>query len=322
MTCSIIVATKNRPKELSTLLMPTLLAQTRAPEQIIIVDQSSGDSTKKVIESCEESIGNGRSSTPQILYLYETHHRGAASARNSAIERAETDILVFLDDDVLLDPDFLQELLAVYEQYPNAGGVSGVVTNYSRPSFPLRTMRRLFWIGPFHDERQPIYWNAESLRAHKPFRVRKFGGGVMSVKRTALNGDRFDDCYRGAGAEDVDLSWRLSERHLLLITPRARLVHVRTDTGRAQDHWLRYDALSNYYLYRRLWSTTVWNGACFAWLNLGYAVLATVASLRRFSLDPWRALHAGVRDARAILHPARSQQNQGTPKTQIEPGTR
>lgn len=303
MTCSIIVATKNRGKELSTLLMPTLLAQTRPPERIIIVDQSSDDSTKRVVESFEKSIANGRGSTPQILYLYETYHPGAASARNSAIERAETDILVFLDDDVLLDPDFLQELLVVYQQYPNVGGVSGVVINYPRPFLPLRILRRLFWIGPFHDERQPIYWNAEHLREHKPFRVRKFGSGVMSVKRTALNSDRFDDRYRGAGAEDVDLSWRLSERHPLLMTARARLVHVRTDTGRAQDHWLRNDALASYYLYRRLWSTAVRNGICFAWLNVGYAVLATLASLRRFSLDPWRALHAGVRDARAVLHP-------------------
>jgi GT2 family glycosyltransferase len=321
MTCSIIVATKNRPKELSTLLMPTLLAQTRAPEQIIIVDQSSDDSTKRVVESFEKSAANG-SSTPQILYLYETHHPGAASARNSGIERAGSEILVFLDDDILLDPDFLQELLAVYQQYPNAGAVSGVVVNYARPSLLLRTMRRLFWIGPFHDERQPIYWNADRLREHKPFRVRKFGAGVMSVKRTALNGDRFDDHYRGAGAEDVDLSWRLSERNPLLMTPRARAVHVRTDTGRAQDHWLRYDALCNYYLYRRLWNTAVWNGICFVWLNVGYAVLATLGSLRRLSLEPWGALRAGVRDASAILRPPQSQENQRMPKTQAESRTR
>ena len=44
----------------------------------------------------------------------------------------------------------------------------------------------------------------------------------MSVRRSALAGDRFDERYRGAGAEDVELSWRLSERHLLLMTPRAR----------------------------------------------------------------------------------------------------
>jgi glucosyl-dolichyl phosphate glucuronosyltransferase len=301
MTCSVIVATKNRPKELSTLLMPTLLTQTRPPEQIVFVDQSSDDSTKKVVESFQKSAAKDRTSAPKILYIYETHHCGAASARNSAIEQAETDILVFLDDDVLLDPDFLEQLLAVYQEYPDVGGVSGVVINYSRPSLPSRIMRRLFWIGPFHDERQPIYWNAERLRTHKPFQVRKFGSGVMSVKRTALKGDRFDARYRGAGAEDVDLSWRVSERHPLLMTPKARLVHVRTETGRARDHWLRYDALSNYYLYRRIWSPAAWYGICFAWLNVGYALLATLASVRRFSLDPWRALRAGVRDARAIL---------------------
>ncbi len=293
MLCSVIVATKNRSKELGTFLMPTLLAQTRPPDQVVFVDQSSDDSTRKVVESFAKSVANGGGSKPQFIYLYETHHKGAASARNSAIDRADTDILVFLDDDVVLEPDFLKELLAVYEQFPEVGGVSGVVTNYVRPSLASRIMRRLFWIGPFHDERQPIYWSADRLRNHEPFHVRKFGSGVMSVKRSALNGDRFDDRYRGAGAEDVDLSWRLSARHPLLMTPQARLVHVRTETGRLQEHWLRDDALASYYLYRRIWNTGLAGRLCFAWLNVGYVLLALGASLRRLSLEPWRALLRG-----------------------------
>lgn len=290
-TSSIIVATKNRAKELSTLLMPSLLSQTCPPDEVIFVDQSADSSSREVVASFEKRIPGEK---PRFLYLHETNHTGAASARNSAMDRTKADVLIFLDDDVILEPDFVKELLQVYEQYPTVGGVSGVITNYPSPSLFWRIARRLFWTGPFHDERQSIYWNADRLRNHEPFSVRKFGSGVMSVRRSAFAGDRFDERYRGAGAEDVELSWRLSERHPLLMTPRARLVHVRTETGRSQAHWLQFDALSSYYLYRRLWSHAIKNCICFGWLNVGYALLATVSSLRRLSLEPWRATLKGA----------------------------
>jgi len=271
--------------------MPSLVLQTHPPDEVIFVDQSSDNSTRTVVESFEKRITGEK---PRFLYLHETNHSGAASARNSAIDGTKADILIFLDDDVVLEPDFVEELLNVYEKYPTVGGVSGVITNYSAPSLSWRIVRRLFWTGPFHDERQPIYWNADRLRNHEPFPVRKFGSGVMSVRHSAFARDRFDERYRGAGAEDVELSWRLSERHPFMITPRARLVHVRTEAGRSRAHWLQLEAFSSYYLYRRLWSHEMKNRICFGWLNVGYALLATVSSLRRLSLEPWRATLKGA----------------------------
>lgn len=294
MTTSIIVATKNRSRELSQLLLPSLLSQTRLPDQIVLVDQSSDDCTKELLEGFVGALAASGRSKPEFLYLYEPNAIGAGAARNAGIERAEGDIVVFLDDDVLLEPDFLQELLAVYQRDPQVGGVSGVITNYLHPPFLQWMMRTLFWIGPFHDERQPIYWNADRLRDRKPVRVRKFGSGLMSVRRSVLDGDRFDGRYKGAGGEDVDLSWRLSERCRLVMTPRARLLHARSETGRPREHWLSSEALGNYYLYHRIWKSGIKNCLCFAWLNVGYALLATLGSLRRLSLDPWRSLLRGI----------------------------
>ena len=88
-----------------------------------------------VVESFEKRIKGEKT---RFLYLHETNHSGAASARNSAIDRTKADILIFLDDDVVLEPDFVGELLNVYEKYPTVGGVSGVITNYSPPSLSWR----------------------------------------------------------------------------------------------------------------------------------------------------------------------------------------
>jgi GT2 family glycosyltransferase len=301
MTVSVIVPTKNRAADLERML-PTLLSQTRLPEELIIVDQSCDEDTRKVVESFAGDSKATDHHQPDIVYLYDPTLVGAGGARNVGIEHARGEILVFLDDDVLLEPEFLHELLVVYQEYPDAGGVSGVVTNYALPPRSTRLLRRLFWTGPFHDERQPVYWRADELRDHQPVRVRRFASNVMSIRREALADDRFDPFYAGPG-EDVELTWRVHERHPLLIAPRARLFHVRSKAGRPPEDWIREDAFSLYYLYHRLWRKGVMNRLCFAWLNFGYALLASAGSVWALSLRPWRSFLQGRRSGLKRIYP-------------------
>ena len=294
MSLSVIIPTLNRAADLSRTL-PTLLAQTVVPDEIIIVDQTPDDSSKKVVDEFSAKAAAQCGDALRLIYLHHPGLLGVGVARNIAIEHATSGILVFLDDDVLLEPDFLAELLVVYQQDARVGGVSGVVTNYPLPSRKERLLYRVFWLGPFHDERQPIYWNCEKLRHSGLFPVRKFSGCLMSLRRDALDGERFDPKYKGAGSEDLDLSWRVSERWPLVITPRARLVHVRTNLGRRRDHWFTYAVKCDHYLYFRLWNKGIRNRLCFVWLNFGYVLLATASSAKRLSLGPWRAFIEGIR---------------------------
>jgi GT2 family glycosyltransferase len=303
MTFSVIVPTKNRAVDLERML-PTLASQTHLPEELIIVDQSCGEDTRKVVESfaCDSKAAGRRQ--PEIVYVHDPSLVGAGSARNVAIERARGETLVFLDDDVLLEPEFFHELLCVYQEYPEAGGVSGVVTNYTLPPRSARMLGRVFWIGPFHDERQGLYWRADRLRDHQPVRVRRFGSGLMSLRRKALAEERFDPSYGGPGAgEDVRVTWRIHERCPLFIAPGARLFHARSEAGREPEDWIRQDAMRNYYLYHRLWRKGVANRLCFAWLNFGYALLASAGSVRRLSLRPWQSFLQGRRSGLRRAYP-------------------
>ena len=298
MKVSVIIPTRYRPIEFGYLLW-SLFSQQHRPAEIVVVDQSDGTSTEQVVNNfrCLSKTTDGEASA--LIYFHDPTIRGASQARNVGVRVSTGDILLFLDDDEILEPDFIHELLRVYASDPGVGGVSGVVTNYPLPALGSRILGRIFWRGPFRDERQPIYWKADRLRGASPIPVRKFGSGVMSVRRSVLCADRFDDSLEGLPpGEDVDLCCRLSARTTLVITPRARLINLMSSTGRARRHWLETDAQATYYLYRRNWKWGAKNRLAFLWLNIGYCLFAGAACVSRGSSEPWQALRAGIQRAR------------------------
>ena len=311
MTLSVVIATKNRPQDLEA-TVASLLAQSCTADELIVIDQSNDSASKRAVERAVANRRRFQGGAPVLQYIHKSNIPGAAAARNVGIDLARGDILVFLDDDVILEPDFLREMLAVYEQDRAAAGVSGIITNYERPPRWQRAVLRAFWRGPFHDERQPIYWNADRLHDHPPIRVLKFGTTGMSLRRAALGHLRFDHRLKNAWpGEDVDLCCQLGSDCTLVIAPKARFLHKRTPTGRPSDHWIKLDAQATYYLYSRHWNRGLKNRLCFAWINVGYAVLATLGSVRRCTLEPWRVFLRARQEAREYrgvlpLSPARS----------------
>lgn len=249
-------------------------------DELIVVDQSQTESTLKT-------------GPLPLKYIYNPGITGASQARNEGMKQATGDIWLFLDDDVLLEPNFIEKLMEGYGV--GVTGVSGIVTNYSSPPIFRRLWELTFELGPFHDDRQDVYRKVEKLRKAGPARVRQFGAGLMSFRADQIRGLWFDENLYGACfAEDIDFCARLPRNSVLVITPQARLVHKRSLEGRNAVHWLDLHAQGTSYMRQRHWRTGIWNNLCFAWLNVGYALAATLSIVRRMSLGPWRAWRQGA----------------------------
>lgn len=249
---SVIIPTKNRPADLERAVR-SLLNQSVGLHSLVIVDQSSDEESRLRVEAQLTDAAVRRGIKWKLNYIHDAEISGGATARNRAMEVADGDIWLFLDDDVILEPDFVEQLLAVYRDYPDADGVSGIITNYPRPPLILRLWTDLFVCGPFRDERQPIYWQANQLRRSPPITVRRFGGGLMSFRASVIRGKLFDENLRGVSdGEDVDFCTRLGREVKLLIAPRARLEHHHSAV-RLHDHWLRRSVRGNIFLYRKNW---------------------------------------------------------------------
>ncbi|MCD6400085.1 glycosyltransferase [candidate division WOR-3 bacterium] len=102
---SVIIITLDRPALLRDALA-SLAVQTRRPDEVVVIDNGPDEETERVVESF-------RSQLP-VRYLAEPR-RGYGAARNRGLREARGRILVFLDDDCVAEPDWMQTLLQPLE---------------------------------------------------------------------------------------------------------------------------------------------------------------------------------------------------------------
>ena len=287
-TVSVIIPTKNRAADLE-IVIENLLQQSTLPTELIVVDQSARKSYAKPI------------SIP-LRYIHDPELSGTATARNAGMNIASGDILLFLDDDVILEKSFIEQIVAAFE--PGITGVSGIITNYTRPALARWLWESVFVRAPFLDDRQRIYWKAAKLLDAKPVRIRQMTGALMSFRAEDVRTLRFDASLTGASpGEDIDFCASLPEGSVLVMTPRARLVHKRSAAGRESIYWLALHAQVSRYLRERHWRHGFRNNISFAWLNIGYAFAAVLSCLRKPSFDPWIRWREGARKGFALAHP-------------------
>ena len=178
----------------------SLLAQTRPAEEILVIDDGSTDGSAGIARDY-----------PVTLMQHE-HNQGLAAARNTAISKAEGDIIAFLDVDAGAAPDWIEVLLSGYE--PNVGGVGGQGIEANIHSLADRWRKA----------------HASQNHGQRPKDVEYLVGLCMSFRREALARVGGFDLAFHANGEDMDIGMRLTAAgYRLRYVPGARVYHQRTD---------------------------------------------------------------------------------------------
>jgi GT2 family glycosyltransferase len=295
MSVSAIVPTKDRAALLAETVR-ALLAQTTVPDELIVVDQSATDAGRRAITALVEAAP--AAPRPALVYVWDRSISGAAAARNAGLDRAHGDIVVFCDDDVVPEPNVIERLLAHYARVPDLAGVAPLIVNYVRPGWVGRVHQRVFCVGPFRDERQPVYWNWDRHPSGVLLPVRMFTGALMSFRRSAVASLRHDARYRAASVgEDIDLCWSLVGRGgRLAIATDARIVHNKAPrpARRPEEALLTSWA----FLYDKHVTKTPATRVAFAWFVVGVIVGGMNAAVRTRSWAPLKSVWAGLRGVR------------------------
>ena len=163
------------------------------------------------------------------------YERGLSGARNTAIEHAAGDVVVFLDDDARAEPRWLETVLASYDDESVVGVGGLVLPDWSPPGRPAWLPDEFLWVVGCSYRGQP------EVRAE----VRNPIGANMSFRRSAF--DRagvFDSSVgrtsvtsRPLGCEETEFSIRLrrlSPGARIIYEPRAVVYH---HVGESRTTW-------------------------------------------------------------------------------------
>jgi glucosyl-dolichyl phosphate glucuronosyltransferase len=146
---SVIICTYNNVGSLQKTLQ-SFHEMTSSPDphwELIVVDNNSKDTTKEEVERFRLSSGL------DVRYAFEGN-QGLSHARNCGIKLARGEVIAFTDDDVLVDPQWLNEIVKTFEGFKAdcAGGKIIPVWPGARPTWFTRDMEGYLALLDYGDD--------------------------------------------------------------------------------------------------------------------------------------------------------------------------
>jgi glycosyltransferase involved in cell wall biosynthesis len=143
MTITVILCTFNRCAGLVKSLES--VAESTLPEpvdwEVLVVDNNSKDRTGDVVEEFSRKYPG------RFRYLFEPRP-GKSFALNSGIQAARGEVLVFMDDDVIVDPSWLQNLTAPLRCSQWAGVGGRILPQWTCPPPPWIPLKERHGLSP------------------------------------------------------------------------------------------------------------------------------------------------------------------------------
>lgn len=225
-TVSVVICTSNRSASLSRCL-ESLCELRRKPDEVVVVDNAPRTSETRDLVAKH----------PHVRYVCEPRP-GLSRARNAGIRNTTGEVIAFTDDDVVVSPDWLTELLNGFDESPDVMAVTGLVLPGELKSLAQSVFEQKFG---FHRGYIPRRFDAPRTD------VWTIGAGAnMAIRRDAFTAAGLFDERLGAGAagcsEDTELWYRLLERSFACYyTPLAVVHHFhRADLGALRQQLQAY----------------------------------------------------------------------------------
>ena len=253
---SLIICTYKRAEPLKKLL-DSVRQQSLSPNEILIIDGSPNDRTKQML-----AINGYDNLKYRKVSKSET---GLTKQRNVGIGLVDnrSELICFLDDDIILTKNYFKELISTYTEFPNALAVGGYINNeveWTRSTETKKTTRKFLfdgwsreeplrfrvrkWFGLLPDANPgylPTFSHGRSIGflppSGKVYQVEQIMGGVSSYKREIFTRINFSEYFEGYGLyEDADFSLRISKMGKLYVNTNAQLSHYHHDSGRPNKY--------------------------------------------------------------------------------------
>lgn len=239
---AINLVTWNGEKQIESCLN-SILEQTFQDFLLLIIDNGSVDKTTKIIE--EEYLPAFKD---KIKFVKNKSNLGFAFAHNQAILWTDSDYILVLNQDIILEPGFLEKAVKFLDEHHDAGSVSGKILRWEFKEIDdLKKSQKSDIIDSLglriYKSQRVVDWaSGEQDKAQHENITEIFGpcAACPVYRRKALEDVRYEDEFFDKDffsyKEDVDLAYRLVWRGWKsYYLPEAIAFHERAAKGVEKD---------------------------------------------------------------------------------------
>lgn len=209
---SIVIPVHNHALVTFTCLQSICETMTTVGYEVVVVDDGSTDETASMLNTMKN-----------IRIVRNETNRGFIEASNEGARVARGRYLLFLNNDTVVLPNWIDELTGTFELIPDAGLVGGKLIY---PDGRLQEAGAIVWsngdamnYGRYDDAEKPEYCYLRD--------VDYCSGACLLMKKELfeeLGG--FDDAFKPAYCEDADLAFKVKQAgKRVLYQPLAKIVH-------------------------------------------------------------------------------------------------
>jgi len=272
LTISVVICTLNNLEGIEKCITSITL-QTLKPDEVIIVH---GNIDREMEESITKRIQPILQSNLITLKYIKTI-RSLIIQRNIGIDNASSDVIIFLDDDVILDKNYFYYLLEAYQSKwgESLGGIQGTIIESlgDKPWHPKEVYKKIFLLSTMTGSGR-LLPSVNPSFCGNPKEIKKvaiFNGCMMSFRRDVLLENRFDTNLKEFWAcDDIELSYRISRKYHLYQTPFAQLHHMPSSLSyEGHIKIARMFVFNRFYVFRVYFSNSKINWLLFFWSNIG-----------------------------------------------------
>lgn len=217
MRATVVIPTYRRAERLRALLRCLTHQDGDQLARVVVCDDGSPDHTAEVARSFEGRL-------PLVYAWQEDRGFRAGQARNLGIARAVGDVVIFVDDDVLVRPDFVRQHLEAHAPLAREGRHSVAIGYRHRTEQLMGEVPSLELIHAAERDDRLVELEGP-VSAHPTPWVYVYSCNFS----VSLGGPElaFDDGFSGWGMEDTELGYRLWRAGYAIVeADRARVLHV------------------------------------------------------------------------------------------------
>jgi len=232
---SVVVCTRDRPVDL--LRCVDAIARSSAPDawtsqELVIVDD--GHLEDHDVDRLRERAAGAAFS---FAIVPNGPRRGLFDARVTGVARTRGAVILFLDDDVTVAPDYLAVLAALYRRHPTVAGVGGVDRrDRPRPALVAAVHRLVLFDSGRPGALSPSGFPGSMRRwvmSPVDFASEYLAGSNMSFRRSAIAGlEPVAWLASYSLGEDLYLSAFARRRGPLVVSPALGVWHEHSGTSR------------------------------------------------------------------------------------------